>query len=107
MNNQQGEWWFFVEDPACPDETLEAVLDHFESLLAPVALHARRGGPMASGNFRVVVFEADGRSACRDFGDLETARGYADDAASEIEDGIVLADVVDERFQVVHRGAHY
>lgn len=25
VNNQQGEYWFFVEDPTCPDGTLEAI----------------------------------------------------------------------------------
>jgi hypothetical protein len=35
VNNQQGEWWFFVADPACPDEILHAVAAHFETLLGP------------------------------------------------------------------------
>src|SRR5262245_66356926 len=35
INNQHGQWWFFVKDPACPDATLLAVLDHFEPLLNP------------------------------------------------------------------------
>jgi hypothetical protein len=35
LNNQHGEWWFFVSDPACPDTLLEHVLDHFEALLGP------------------------------------------------------------------------
>jgi hypothetical protein len=33
MNNQNGEWWFFVVDPACPDDILRAVLGHFATLL--------------------------------------------------------------------------
>jgi hypothetical protein len=33
LNNQAGEWWFFVEDPACPDDLLKHVLEHFELLL--------------------------------------------------------------------------
>jgi hypothetical protein len=33
LNNQAGEWWFFVEDPACPDDILGQVLEHFELLL--------------------------------------------------------------------------
>jgi hypothetical protein len=33
MNNQNGEWWFFVTDPACAAEILDAVLVHFEALL--------------------------------------------------------------------------
>lgn len=33
VNNQSGEFWFFVEDPACPAEVLEAVLSHCKLLL--------------------------------------------------------------------------
>jgi hypothetical protein len=33
MNNQSGDWWFFVADPACPDEVLRAVLAHFATIL--------------------------------------------------------------------------
>jgi len=33
VNNQCGEYWFFVEDPACPPEVLEAVLAHCKLLL--------------------------------------------------------------------------
>jgi hypothetical protein len=29
INNQLGEYWFFVADPACPEATLRAVLEHF------------------------------------------------------------------------------
>ena len=29
MNNQCGDWWLFVRDPACPDEILEEVRRHF------------------------------------------------------------------------------
>lgn len=28
VNNQMGEYWFFVQDPQCPDEVLLAVLGH-------------------------------------------------------------------------------
>jgi hypothetical protein len=28
VNNQSGEYWFFVRDPACPESTLERVRDH-------------------------------------------------------------------------------
>jgi hypothetical protein len=35
INNQSGEWWFFVADPACPDAVLHAVIDHFATLLEP------------------------------------------------------------------------
>ncbi|HSE32035.1 MAG TPA: hypothetical protein VLA93_10725 [Pyrinomonadaceae bacterium] len=30
INNQFGEYWFFVENPQCSDELLQAVLDHCE-----------------------------------------------------------------------------
>jgi hypothetical protein len=40
INNQAGDWWFFVEDPTCPDAILTQVLDHFEVLL--VAEHGPR-----------------------------------------------------------------
>ena len=33
INNQSGDYWFFVEDPACPSEVLEAVLTHCKLLL--------------------------------------------------------------------------
>jgi len=33
INNQSGDYWFFVEDPACPEEVLEAVLSHCKLLL--------------------------------------------------------------------------
>ena len=33
VNNQHGDYWFFVEDPACPTEVLEAVLSHCKLLL--------------------------------------------------------------------------
>ena len=33
VNDQFGDYWFFVEDPKCPDEILEAVLSHCELLL--------------------------------------------------------------------------
>ena len=35
MNNQFGEWWFFVADPAAPSDILHAVLVHFASVLTP------------------------------------------------------------------------
>ncbi len=107
LNNQHGQWWFFVADPGCPDDLLVAVLDHFERLLDPAANHARQAGPIASGAFRAVVVEANGRVTHKDFGDQASARQYADDAASESEDVIVLAYVVDAGLSVVHRGRHY
>ena len=33
VNNQYGDYWFFVEDPSCPDEILLEVADHFRKLL--------------------------------------------------------------------------
>ena len=35
LNNQHGEWWLLVADPACPDAVLEDVLAHFEAVAAP------------------------------------------------------------------------
>ena len=34
LNNQHGEWWCFVRDPAAPDVALRAVLRHFAAVLA-------------------------------------------------------------------------
>lgn len=28
VNNQFGEYWFFVTDPACPDAVLQAIIAH-------------------------------------------------------------------------------
>ncbi len=28
VNGQYGDWWFFVQDPACPDDILLAVVNH-------------------------------------------------------------------------------
>ena len=33
INNQNGEWWFFVSDPSCPEDILGRVVDHFEPML--------------------------------------------------------------------------
>ncbi len=33
INNQYGEYWFFVRDPECPEEILEKVAIHFATLL--------------------------------------------------------------------------
>ena len=30
--DQFGDYWFFVDDPTCPDAILQQVLDHFETL---------------------------------------------------------------------------
>ena len=32
VNDQFGDYWFFVDDPKCPDKVLEAVLSHCEML---------------------------------------------------------------------------
>jgi len=34
VNDQFGEYWFFVDNPNCPDEILEAVLSRCAMLLA-------------------------------------------------------------------------
>ena len=28
VNNQFGEFWLFVDDPACPDEVLNSIVEH-------------------------------------------------------------------------------
>ena len=33
VNNQLGDYWFFVRDPNCPEEILFEVIDHFRRLL--------------------------------------------------------------------------
>jgi len=33
VNNQFGDYWFFVTDPNCPEEILLEVIDHFRKLL--------------------------------------------------------------------------
>ena len=33
VNDQFGAYWFFVSDPNCPDENLEAVLAHCQAVL--------------------------------------------------------------------------
>lgn len=37
VNNQTGEYWFFVMDPTCPDEILTTVIDYFEPFLLDAA----------------------------------------------------------------------
>ena len=29
VNNQMGDYWFFVEDPLCPEAVLRSVVEHF------------------------------------------------------------------------------
>jgi len=33
INNQYGDFWFFVENSSCPDSVLLEVANHFEKLL--------------------------------------------------------------------------
>jgi len=33
INNQYGDFWFFVKDPECPDEILKKVAQHFDQIL--------------------------------------------------------------------------
>ena len=33
VNNQLGDYWFFVEDPDCPEEILLEIIEHFRQLL--------------------------------------------------------------------------
>jgi hypothetical protein len=33
VNNQFGDYWFFVREPSCPDNVLTAVIEHCEALL--------------------------------------------------------------------------
>ncbi len=105
INNQQGWWWFFVKDASCPDRVLQQVLDHFEQILDPRASVARSFGALATGHYRVLVYEQDGRVSFKDFGEQNAAREYADDAASE--DALILAYVFDADFRVLYTGQHY
>ena len=36
INNQYGDYWFFVKDPACPDEILTEVIEHF-AMVNPIS----------------------------------------------------------------------
>ena len=33
INDAPGDYWFFVNDPSCPEALLQIVADHFASLL--------------------------------------------------------------------------
>ncbi len=33
INNQNGDYWFFVDDPECSDEILIEVIEHFQRFL--------------------------------------------------------------------------
>jgi hypothetical protein len=43
INDSPGDYWFFVNDPACPETILQIVADHFESLLEPT--RSKLGSP--------------------------------------------------------------
>ena len=47
LNNQCNEWWFFVDDPACPDGILRQVVAHFE-----VGAYSQPGRQIATGSRR-------------------------------------------------------
>jgi hypothetical protein len=57
--------------------------------------------------YRVMVYEVYGKKYYTDFSDLEVAKTYADDCASETETGPVYADVIDHTSEIVYRGKHY
>lgn len=38
INNQYGDYWFFVADPSCPEAILSKIAAHFSKLLAANAL---------------------------------------------------------------------
>lgn len=66
---------------------------------------ARAKGALEEGQFRVVVFEADGRTTVRDFASCKLATQYADDVASEGEPA--SATVFDAHFRCVRGGRHF
>jgi hypothetical protein len=33
INDQWGDYWFFVDEPSCPDEILKSILSHCKGLL--------------------------------------------------------------------------
>lgn len=33
INDKFGDYWFFVQDPACPDLILHTVIEHFREIL--------------------------------------------------------------------------
>jgi hypothetical protein len=35
INDQSGDYWFVVDDPTCPEEILQALLQHCQRLLGP------------------------------------------------------------------------
>ena len=73
----------------------------------PHAAVALRDGPIERGTYRVVVYEPDSRVTLKNFDELERATAYANDAASETENGVVRAYVLDHTLRVVRTGEHY
>ena len=73
-----------------------------------VVTTARGHGPVAPGSFRVVV-EANSELTIEDFADLERARRYAEDAASESDGsgGSPYVYVFDDKLEFLGRGLHY
>jgi hypothetical protein len=69
------------------------------------AVQAR--GPVPRGHFRVAVIESSGDLSVRDFADMEIAKQYANDAASESDHPSPLAYVFDDGLRFVVRGRHY
>jgi hypothetical protein len=35
INDQNGDYWFFVKDPGCDEQILDEVLTHWEAILGP------------------------------------------------------------------------
>lgn len=68
---------------------------------------ARRQGPIPVGAYRAMVLEGDLRISSQEFSDLEAARSYTNDAASEADDRPPIAVVLDSKFDVVHHGRPY
>ena len=61
-----------------------------------------------SGFYRVLVLEPGlDRRSTHDFEFLEAARAYADDCASETEDGPVFSSIYNDQGSEVYRGRHY
>lgn len=68
---------------------------------------ARKRGAVSRGGYCVVVLESSGELRVTDLGDLEDAKQYANDAASESDDPSPLAYVFDDKLQFVAHGRHY
>ena len=73
----------------------------------PYLRFAREAGPLAPGSYRVVATSPWG--ATHDFADLDSARSYADDVASETDydDVPPAAYVYDSDLKRVEEGMHY